>query len=83
MYSIEIKKSAQKELAQIPSPYNKKIVEAIDSLAEEPRPQNVKKLQGEQAYRIPVADYRIVYTMEDTIKVIEVQRICNRKDAYK
>lgn len=83
MYKIEVKWSAQKELEQIPAPYNRKIVEAIDSLAEDPRPQNVKKLKGEEAYRIRVADYRVVYTIEDVIKVVEVQRIRNRKDAYK
>jgi len=33
MYRIEIKKSALKELSQISPPYNKKIVEAIDELA--------------------------------------------------
>jgi len=83
MYSIEVKRSAQKELLQITQPYRNKIVEAIDNLAEEPRPQNVKKLKGEEAYRIRVADYRIIYTIEDVIKVIEVQRIRHRKEAYK
>jgi mRNA interferase RelE/StbE len=46
MYQIEIKKSAQKELSQISSPYNKKIVEAIDDLALDPRPAGAKKLKG-------------------------------------
>lgn len=83
MYSIEVKKSAFKELAQISPPYNKKIIEAIDSLAINPRPEGVKKLKGEEAFRIRVADYRIVYTIEDVIKIVEVQRIRHRKDAYK
>ncbi len=68
MYTIVVKKSAQKELAQIPSLYNKKIIEAIDSLSDNPRPQGCKKLKGEEAYRIRVADYRIIYTIEDVIK---------------
>lgn len=40
MYRIEIKKSALKELTQIPVPYNKKIVEAIDQLAIDPSVKN-------------------------------------------
>ena len=83
MYRIEVKKSAQKELAQIPAPYNKKIVEAIDKLAIEPRPSGVKKFKGEEACRIRVADYRIIYSIEDTIKVVQIQRIGHRKDVYK
>ncbi|GEO07648.1 type II toxin-antitoxin system RelE family toxin [Segetibacter aerophilus] len=83
MYSIEVKKSALKELAQITLPYSRKIVEAIDNLATNPRPEGVKKLKGEEAFRIRVADYRIIYTIEDVIKIVEVQRIRHRKDAYK
>jgi mRNA interferase RelE/StbE len=83
MYRIEIKKSALKELSHIPPPYNKKIVEAIDELALDPRPADCKKLQGSEAYRIRVADYRIIYTIEDVIQLIEVQRIRHRKDVYK
>jgi mRNA interferase RelE/StbE len=83
MYAIVIKKSAIKELAQITPPFNKKIAEAIDSLAINPRPDGVKKLKGDEAYRIRVSDYRIIYTIEDVIKVVEVQRIRHRKDVYK
>lgn len=83
MYTIGIKKSAQKELINIPSPYNKKIVESIDKLSSDPRPQGVKKLIGENAYRIRVSDYRIIYMIEDVIQIIEVQRIRHRKDAYR
>lgn len=82
MYRIEIKKSALKELSQITQPYNKKIVEAIDALADNPRPVGCKKLKGSEAYRIRVADYRIVYTIEGVIQLIEIQRIRHRKDVY-
>lgn len=83
MHRIEIKKSALKELSQIPPPYNKKIVEAIDNLALNPRPSGCKKLKGSEAYRIRIADYRIVYIIEDVIQLVEVQRIGDRKDIYK
>ena len=61
MYSICFKKSAQKELLQIPPPYQIKIVNAIDELAKNPRPEGVKKLKGEEtAWRVRVSDYRII-----------------------
>jgi mRNA interferase RelE/StbE len=83
MYKIRIKKSAQKELEEISPPYNQKIVDAIDALAENPRPEGVKKLKGEEACRIRVADYRVIYTIEDVIQIVEVQRIRHCKDAYR
>lgn len=83
MYSIQIKKSVLKELKQISPPYNKNIIEAIDSLALNPRPEGVKKLRDQETFRIRVADYRIIYTIEDVIRIVEIQRIRHRKDAYK
>lgn len=83
MYKITIKKSAQKELEQISPPYHQKIIDAIDNLAENPRPEGVKKLKGQEAYRIRVTDYRVIYSIEDVIKIVEIQRIRHRKDAYK
>ena len=83
MYSIEVKKSAGKELLQIPTNSTQKIIEAINGLAENPRRQGVKKLKGEEAYRIRSGDYKIVYTIKDVIKIVEVQRIRHRKDVYR
>ncbi|HEX7844855.1 MAG TPA: hypothetical protein VF476_03580 [Chitinophagaceae bacterium] len=48
MYHIVFKRSAQKELSDIPKPYNHHIVTAIDKLAENPRPDGVKKLKGNE-----------------------------------
>lgn len=83
VYKVEIKRSALKELTQITAHYKSKITNAIDQLANIPRPEGVKKLRGEEAYRIRVGDYRIIYTIEDVIKIVEIQRIRHRKDAYK
>ena len=43
MFRITFKKSAIKELTDIPKPYNQNIMLAIDKLAENPRPDGVKK----------------------------------------
>lgn len=83
MFRIEVKKSAQKELSQLPSNYKNKIIKAIDGLVLNPRPEGCKKLKGIEAYRIRVSDYRVIYLIEDKIQLIEIQRIRHRKDAYK
>ena len=83
MFRIEVKKSAQKELFQLPSNYKNKIIKAIDGLVFNPRTEGCKKLKGIEAYRIRVFDYRIVYIIQDKIQLIEIQRIRHRKDVYK
>jgi mRNA interferase RelE/StbE len=83
-YQIKIRKQALKELENLPGKDSTKISIAIDALAENPRPPGCKKLKGEYDYfwRIRVGDYRILYKVDDDIKIIEVAKIGNRKNIY-
>jgi mRNA interferase RelE/StbE len=84
-YLITVKPSAQKELSKFPKPAIKKVSIAIDELKENPRPSGVKKLKStdENLYRIRVGDYRILYTIEDTIQIVDITKVGYRKDIYK
>lgn len=83
-YGIAISKRAFKELAALPAKINIQIVKAIDDLKEDPRPAGCKKLKGESEYlwRIRVWDYRVLYFIDDTIRIVEIRRIGHRKDIY-
>jgi len=81
-YQIAIKKSAIKSLAKIPEPYFSTLRSAIFDLADAPRPNGCKKLKGREAYRIRVADYRVIYEIQDKILLIDVIVIGHRKDIY-
>ena len=60
-----------------------KIREAINHLAENARPHGSKKLSGSlNEYRLRVGNYRILYTINDTIITIYIFRIAHRKEAY-
>ena len=84
MYTVVIHKKAKKEIDKIPDIYAIKIAEAIYGLAEEPRPRGCIKLAGSNNYyRIRVADYRIIYSIEDNILYIEVIKVAHRKESYK
>lgn len=84
MYHIRFKKKAYKELLKLPSVMIKKVATAIDELAANPRPEGSKKLKGsnENLWRIRIGDYRVIYLIEDRVKVIEVRKIGHRKDIY-
>jgi len=83
-YQIKIRKQALKELAELPLNANQKIVKAIESLSTYPRPSGSKKLKGEKEYlwRIRVGDYRVIYQIEEIIRVVEVRKIGHRKEVY-
>jgi mRNA interferase RelE/StbE len=66
MYELQYKKKAIKALAKINDPHYSAIIQAIDELAENPRPNGYKKLTGRSGYRIRVGTYRIIYDIFDT-----------------
>ena len=53
-------------------------------LADSPRPSGCKKLKGGvKEWRIRIGDYRVIYTIEDARKAVDVTRIAHRKEVYK
>ncbi|MDX2055276.1 MAG: type II toxin-antitoxin system RelE/ParE family toxin [Polyangiaceae bacterium] len=54
-----------------------------DSLADEPRPSGAKKLVESDYWRVRVGDYRVVYSIEDSVLVILVIRVGHRRDVYR
>ncbi len=82
-YTITFKKSASKQLRKLPKAVLATVASAVDDLANEPRPDSCKKLKGsDDVYRIRVGDYRVLYTVDDSIITVEVIKVGNRKDVY-
>ncbi len=84
IYRIEWRSSAIKELKRIDKSTVPRIINAVESLAPNPRPVDVRKLRGsERSFRIRVGDYRIVYEILDDSLVVFIVRIRHRKDVYR
>lgn len=82
-YEIEWKRSAVKELKQLPKEMIARILQAVTKLADDPFPAGVKKLVGsEHTYRIREGDYRVIYDVLSKTLVIEIVRVGHRKDVY-
>jgi len=82
-YKITIKKSAAKELEDIPKKDLRKILKRIQSLSRNPRPHGSQKLSGQDRLRIRQGDYRIVYSVEDKNRVVDVVKIGHRREIYR
>ena len=84
-HALLIKASAAKELDAIDgTPTRRRIVDAIQTLAVDPRPSTCKKLAGrDAAYRLRVGDYRIVYTVNEREIVVEIIKVGHRREVYR
>ena len=86
IYKVVFKKSAVKELEKVPEKTRKKILDAVQLLALNPRTEllQIKKLKGaESLYRFRIGDYRVIYTFEDRILKITLIKIGHRGEVYK
>ena len=83
-YSLEIKRSAQKEIESIGTKKDRqRIVRRIGALASDPRPPGCEKLSGSEHFRIRQGRYRIVYEVQDKKLIIVVIKVGDRKDVYR
>lgn len=81
-FRVYFKNSAEKIFANLPEELRQSIVETLFKLAENPycRDQNVKKVSGAtDAYRIRVGRWRILYTIYEKKKEIEVMDVFLKK----
>ena len=82
-YQIVIPKPAQKQLDSISKIERDRLILTLRSLANEPRPNGVKKLKGyDNTYRVRVGDYRIIYEIKDRELIVLLLSVSHRKDAY-
>ena len=82
-YSVLVERYALKQIMKQDKKAIPLIRIAIAGLAENPRPPGHIKLKGEEAYRIRVEDYRIIYEIDDGKIIITVVAVGHRKDIYK
>ena len=84
-YTIVIKRQARRKLQSLPRGERRRIAEKIHQLGLDPdNPAlDVKRLEGEPYYRLRVGGWRVIFDRQDAVKVIAIERIKPRGDAYK
>ncbi len=84
MYKILISKSAEKELDYFTENILVRVLKSIRKLEINPRPAGCKKLKGndETLYRIRTGDYRIIYSIDDKILIVDIRKVGHRRDVY-
>ena len=84
VWRIVVKSSAAKELALLGNKQDRlRIVQAIASLAHNPRPPGCEKLSGQtDLYRVRIGSFRVVYEIVDQVLLVTVIKMGHRKNIY-
>jgi mRNA interferase RelE/StbE len=79
VYRLEVTKPTQRELDKLSDKELERIVPAIRSLGENPRPRGSKKIRR-NIHRIRVGDWRIIYAVFDKDKLVIVGKVARRSE---
>ena len=84
-YTVLLERQAEKELRSLLYKVLRRIDKRLFALADEPWPQGAIKLKGKEGegWSIKTGDYRILYTVDKSQKVIKVYRIKHRREVYR
>jgi mRNA interferase RelE/StbE len=82
-YRVTLKRSVEKELEALQANVRRRIVKRLLDLEQNPRPSGIKRLQGEESYRLRVGDYRVLYTIDDGEKKVLILAVGHRREVYR
>lgn len=83
-YGIIFARSARRELETLDASIVRRVITRIEGLAQDPRPPGSRKLQGEQnLWRIRIGDYRVIYSVDDRQRIVDIVKIRHRREAYR
>jgi len=82
-YSIQIRRSAARELARVPGADRARLVEAIDRLAENPFLGETLKGRLQGLRRLRSGAYRVIYELQERALLVLVVRVAHRQGAYR
>ena len=82
-YELLIKPSALRELEAIgPRKDRQLIVRRVQELGVDPRPRGCEKLSGQTRYRVRQGQYRVLYEVDDSRRLVTITKVGHRRDVY-
>lgn len=83
-FGLEYKSSVKKELRKLTRVDRVAIIEKIERLKNNPKPEGSAKLKGSQdLFRIRHGDYRVIYQIRKNVLLVIIIRVGHRRDIYK
>ena len=84
IYQVRLAPRAERELKKLFRQIQSRIKKKIDLLGENPLPDGVKKMAGNDSlFRVRVGDYRIVYVIENERLTVLIVAVGHRREIYR
>jgi len=80
MFEIKWEEKAQKELYKLENQISSRIYKKINELKSGFQSKDIKRIQGENKFRLRVGDYRVLFSLENDL--ITIWKIGHRKNIY-
>lgn len=74
IWTVYYHRDLEKEIRRLPKPHIRHILEAIETLAVNPKPGSSKKIKGHDLWRIRVGVYRICYSSDKNGQGLHLER---------
>lgn len=82
-YAVEFTSAAARKVRRLDPPIRRRLLAGIAGLAVDPRPDGVRKLSGaDNAWRIRIGDYRVIYEIHDGTLEVLVVDLGHRREVY-
>ncbi|MDG6911433.1 MAG: type II toxin-antitoxin system RelE/ParE family toxin [Nitrososphaerota archaeon] len=82
-YEVRLSKRAVRELGKLDQIMKKRILSRLEELSEDPFPRGAVKLhERDNVHRVRVGDYRVLYEVLTTERLVLVDKIDHRSGVY-
>jgi len=82
-WRVDVSPRARQELASLTASDRAAVNAALERLAVDPSSVDFKKLAGGVGWRLRVGQWRAIVSLNTRTGVMLVQRVLNRRDAYR
>ena len=88
VYTVEFTRKARRQFAKLAKDVQQRIVDRATGLETNPLPEGRVKIRGVKKgqparWRIRVGNFRVVYTINEDKKLVEIVEVQDRKDVYR
>lgn len=82
-YAVFTTGRVDRDLERLPAVEQRRILDAIFTLGDDPKPYASRKLQNRDGYRLRVGNYRALYLVDEGAKEVTVTKVAHRREVYR
>jgi mRNA interferase RelE/StbE len=83
MWRWIITSAAERQLDRLDPALRNRITRRLDDITEDIGDPGIRKLHGDQGFRLRVGNFRVIFRVDWETQTIVVTRIGDRKDVYR